>query len=184
MEIHHSAAPLTGLLLRDEVKVPARGGAAGLSPESTAHFRFANLEHLSVATAGPAAATGERPWFRAEGGPGACKIPASGDGCSQSMRSPARRDQHERFATFPITRTRSPTRSHSRLAHSTRDPAPDSWAGVAWPAARGSSGSRPDEDSSRGARWPRFQHCRLDVPVRHDDFVLKRCSYPGLCGRR
>jgi hypothetical protein len=59
----------------------------------------ANLEHLGVAAAGPAAATGERPSFRAEGGPGACKIPASGDGCSQSMRSAARRDQHKRFAT-------------------------------------------------------------------------------------
>ena len=46
---------------------------------------IANLEHLEVVTAGPAAATGERPWFRGEGPPVACKIPASGDGCLEDV---------------------------------------------------------------------------------------------------
>ena len=53
---------------------------AGVGPVIISDVLIANLEHLGVATAGPAAATGERPWFRAEGGPGACKIAASGGG--------------------------------------------------------------------------------------------------------
>jgi len=44
---------------------------------------LANLEHLGVVAVRSSVATGVRPWFRAEGGPGACKIPASSDGCSR-----------------------------------------------------------------------------------------------------
>ena len=53
---------------------------AGVCPNGPRNPLLANLEHLGVATAGPAAATGEQPWFRAEGGPGACKIAGSGGG--------------------------------------------------------------------------------------------------------
>ena len=58
-------APLTG-----NTRVSTNAGASrGLQQ----HVRLANLKHLGVAAAGPAAATGERPSFRAVGGPGACK---------------------------------------------------------------------------------------------------------------